>query len=543
MNNRRYRFRIIVPLFSRGNVYSFANAKTTSIGPLCVGASANKLEAWDVEVIDENNLHGRFVPRGKEGYLDHARLQEERPADVVGFYGSISSGIPRLFELARMYKGWGVKTVTGGKHVENLPEEALHNGIDVVVFKEGEFTIKELLLAWQEGRELNHIAGIAFLRNNLLHKTKKRPLIEDFSALPLPDFNLLRYAKIKYYPINRIRGCNSRCEFCAVRERARCNTPAAMMEQVKHLVETRKARTFFEASDHFAANRKDAIEFCRLFSEYQKKIKKRLVMNVQLRISDARHLDLLKAMKEAGVSTVIVGYESPIDEELKSMRKGYSSKDLVKWSKTFHQFGFFIHGMFIFGYPKKNQDNISLPLEEKVKRFKQFIRKAKLDTVQIMLTIPLPGTELRDRLEREGRLYPLKEIGWKYYDGQYPLFEPDDGISSIEMQKSVRKILKGFYTIGNLWNIAKNILLHFPVIVATSSLTILIGEVKYISAAFRIWYRRYFRNYLLRFGGYIVLKNWMKKLKKENFIQKLKLAQFYIKNKREKQEALKNSKF
>ena len=49
----------------------------------------------------------------------------------------------------------GIKTVAGGKHVENLPKEALANNIDVVVFREGEITIKELLLTWQKSHSLD----------------------------------------------------------------------------------------------------------------------------------------------------------------------------------------------------------------------------------------------------------------------------------------------------------------------------------------------------------------------------------------------------
>lgn len=531
INKNRFLFRLIVPIFPNFNIYTFAASKTTSVGPIYVATSASKLQSWDVEVIDENNCHGKFFPRDKDNHLDHIALQKERPADVVGFYGSISSTVPRLYELAKLYKELGVKTVAGGKHVENLPEEALSNHIDVVAFREGEITIKELLTAWEKDHPLDEIEGIAFLKDNQIIKTPDRPLIENFDNLPYPNFSLLRYAKIHYYPINRTRGCNSKCEFCAVKDKARCSTPQRMFNQVKYLAEKHKARHFFEASDHFAANREEAIEFCRLLAEYQKKMKLKFKFTIQTRITDARYPELLQAMKEANVDTVCIGFESPIDQELLAMKKGYKSNDLLKWTEEFHKYGFFIHGMFIFGYPKNEQNQLQISLREKMNYFEHFIKKAKIDTVQILITIPLPGTELRKRLEEQNRLYPLSQIGWEYYDGQFPLFEPDDNVSPEELQKAMLTLMKKYYSFNNFLRIVNHIMFHFPAIVFFSVITLALGRVRYIVSAFNIWYKNFFRNYLLRFGGYIVCKNWIKNFKKSFFLHKLEKAKIKLSEK------------
>ena len=529
LNKKRFRLRIIVPAFPNFNIYTFAASQTTSIGPIIVASCANKLENWDVEIIDENNLHGKFYPQTKDKKLDHIALQKERVADVIGFYGSISSTVPHLYDIAKLYKEMGCITIAGGKHIESLPNEALDNNIDVAVFHEAEYTIRELLLAFENNLSLEDIKGIAFKKDGKTFITPERELITDFDKLPPPDFSLLRYAKIKFYPINRSRGCNSKCEFCSVKEEARFCRPELLLEQIKHLVETMNAQYFFETSDHFASNREEAIIFCKLFAEYQKKINKKIKLAIQTRITDAKYPDLLNAMKEANVDTIFIGYESPIDEELLAMKKGYNSKDLVEWTNTFHKHNFYIHGMFIFGYPKKNEGQSSISLNEKVKRFKDFIYKAKIDTVQILLTIPMVGTELRERLEKENRLYPLNLIGWEFYDGQFPLFEPDDGTTPEELQSAVSKIMGKFYHFKNFLNMAKNILISFPGIVMTSSVTIFAGRVKIITEAFKLWYRKFFRNYLVRFGGHLVFKKWSKNFKKSNFLQKLSEARKQIK--------------
>jgi len=534
INKKRFRLRMIIPSFPPFNIYSFAANTTTSSGPIYVATAANKLEMWEVEVIDENNLHGKLYPKDENGNIDHYKLQEDRPADVAGFYGSISSSIPRLYTVAKMYKDMGAYTVAGGKHIENMPLEAVNNGIDVAAFGEGEATIRDLLLAWQNETPLENVQGIAFLKNDTLHTTDARPPIEDLDRIAFPDFDLMRYEKMKFYPINRTRGCNANCEFCAVKGKARCASPEWLMAQVKNLVETRNAKFFFESSDHFAADRQEAIRFCRMFADYQKKLGKRFVTTVQLRISDARHPELLEAMRDANINTIAIGYESPIDEELMSMNKGYKSKDLIEWTRTYHKYGFFIHGMFIFGYPKKENSNKNISLREEVKRFKKFIKKAKIDTVQLLLTMPLPGTELRRRLEKENRIYPLEKIGWEYYDGQYPLFEPDDDITPQQLQKAVKDIMSRFYHPRNFLMLAKNMIIHFPGIMLVSLFTLITGRVRYIKKAYYLWKRKSFRNYLLRFVGYFIVKNWVSQFKKSDFRKRLEESRKTVTQKEQK---------
>ena len=379
----------------------------------------------------------------------------------------------------------------------------------------------------ESGSSFEAVDGIAYYDTSRTVKTTpRRGLITDFGKLPFPDFNLVRYAKLKMYPVNRSRGCNMNCEFCAVKDRTRCDSPEHMLEQIKQLVETRGARKFFEVSDHFASDREEAVRFCNLLAEYQKKIGRRLGLTIQTRITDARYPELLEAMKRAGIYNICIGYESPIDEELSAMRKGYLSKDMLEWTAAFHRFGFFIHGMFIFGYPRKKGEVVDpavrrIGLDERVKRFRTFINKGRIDTAQVLLAVPLPGTELKARLEAEGRLYPLDQIGWEYYDGQFPLFEPDDGVSPSEVQTAMRKIMARFYSFSAVWRLAGNIVFGFPLVLFPALFTLVTLRVNYLTGAFFLWKKKFFRNNLLRFGGYIVIKNWVRQFSGSDFMERL----------------------
>ena len=516
-SKRRYRLRIVIPAYPAFNIYSGIARTTTALGAVCVASAANKLGKWDVEVIDENNL-GKFGPRSDSVGADHEFLQRQRPADVVGLYGGLTSTIPRLYQIANFYKKQGIITISGGQHfVEETIPEALTAGIDYIVIGEGEETIKELLQAIEGNEDISEIKGIAYLKEGKAVFTGKREPLMDFDKLPLPDFSLVRYAKMRLYPVERIRGCGMNCEFCTVKGRPRHAEPERLLEHISLLVETYNAKDFFIVDDLFGQQRDETIRLCRMLVDYQRRIGRRLIITVQIRLDKARDQELLFAMRDAGIRTLCIGYESPIEEELKAMSKHISSSDMLSLTRTFHQSGFFVHGMFIFCYPLKDNSGFKMPVNERAKCYKDFIRKAKIDTVQILLPVPIPGTELRGRLQRQKRIYPLEDIGWEYYDGSFPLFEPDEPLNSEEIQQTSRRIMGRFYKFGYMFLVPVNIV----------SFARMIFFFHNIRLGWRRWYRSW-RNHLIRFGGWIILRKWTIAFRSDKFPEKLQNARQHL---------------
>ena len=307
------------------------------------------------------------------------------------------------------------------------------------------------------------------------------------------------------------------CEFCTVKGRPRHASPERLLEQISYLVETRRAKQFFIVDDLFGQQRDETIRFCNMLADYQKRIGKRLNITVQIRLDKARDRELLGVMKEAGVQTVAIGFESPIDEELKVMKKHISSAEMLSLARVYHKFGFFIHGMFIFGYPMAEKTDFKMLIKERVNRYKNFIKKAQIDTVQVLLPVPLPGTELRQRLENQKRIYPLADVGWEYYDGNFPLFVPDEPLSSEELQIAAKKIMRRFYHFKYMFLVVLNIF-SFP------ALALYFYDIR---SGWRRWYQPW-RNYLLRFGGWLTMRKWYSKFKEDNFTQKLHNAREHL---------------
>ncbi len=495
-------FRMIIPAFGI-NVFTRFARSMTSLGPIMVATMANKMEGWRVEVVDENNWSGS---RDKQGLPDHRSLQQKSPATVVGFYCGLSSTIPRVWQLAEFYHIFSVVTIAGGWHAHYRPSEMLNKSIDVVVHGEGEKVIQEILNVVARDGCFFDVPGISF-RDDGKQTTNPPEFSEtrDLNDLPYPDFGLLRYArKIKYYPIGRIRGCDMNCEFCSVKGKPRWSDAQHLFETVNWLAETRKARRFFLVDDRAEGDLAGTIEFFEMIS---KRYGRRLSFTVQMRLGAAKNSVLLDVMKNAGVRVVCIGFESPIDEELKAMGKGYSSAKMLEWVKIWRGQGFRIHGMFIFGYPLKEIDGL-VDLKERIRRFRRFIRQSRIDTIQILHPVPLVGTELRKRLEQEGMIFPLSVVPWDRYDGNNACFLSND-MTMEEFQKIPMKLMGRFY---NFWAFIR---IPFKTIAFLADCCI---------RGWDRWYRDWFRD-ILKCGGYFLIRRWRRKQEDSDFIKKLEKYQ------------------
>lgn len=501
--------RLVCPAYPTFNIYSAQARVTTALGPICVATAARELPGWDVEVIDENNYH--YGPRGPEGKPDHEAIQRSRRADVVGIYGGLTSTIPRLYDIARLYGRMGVPAIAGGQHFvgENV-EEALACGIAVIVKGEGELAIPELLPRLIAREDLSSVAGLAYLDGDRVVHTPQRPPISDFDSLPIPDFSVLHYAKMKLFPVTGVRGCGMDCEFCTVKGRPRFASPRRILAQFASAYEKWHARRFFLVDDLFGQNRREAIELCGLLQDYQAEMSVRFCITVQIRLDKAHDAELLAAMRDANIRTLAIGFESPIPEELQAMNKRLNSQEMIALTDIYHRAGFHIHGMFIFGYPMPDGADFRMPVGERIHHFRRFIRKARIDTLQVLLPVPLPGTEMTRRLRDRGRLLPKDCVGLEYYDGNFPLFTPDEPLTPETMQAAARLIMRRFYRPMQMLNVAMNIL-TFPA---------LVFWLHRLRAGWRRWSRRYW-NSIYRTGGWLIVRRWSAAFKKDAFLAKL----------------------
>ena len=132
-------------------------------------------------------------------------------------------------------------------------------------------------------------------------------------------------------------------------------------------------------------------------------------------------------------------------------------------------------------------------------------------------TVPLPGTELTRRLKDQNRVYARDIIGWQYYDGNFPLFEPDEPMTAEQMHLCAKKIMGRLYRFKYMFLIA----LH------TFSFPAIIFFLHNLRLGWQKWYRPW-RNSLIRFGGWMILKKWNLAFRQNKFSQKLQSAHQHL---------------
>ncbi|MBU4204859.1 hypothetical protein KKH26_01610 [Patescibacteria group bacterium] len=176
---------------------------------------------------------------------------------------------------------------------------------------------------------------------------------------------------------------------------------------------------------------------------------------------------------------------------------------MIKWTRILRRY-FWVHGMFIFGYPPKEKKN-SFSAEVMAKRFKSFIRKARIDSIQVIHPLPLVGTELRLRLEKEGRIFSQDLVSWSRYDGSYACFVPDS-MTLAELQEIPLKIMKWFYN---------------PLSFLRIPLKTVAFPFDYLIRGWRQWHKGWLRD-IVKYGGYLLVQRWQKKQRNIKFLEQLK---------------------
>lgn len=556
------------PKNSQQNIY--ARIKMPPVGILSVMSQIkHHRRVKEIYAIDENNYKG---PQDSAGLPDHTFLQARQPAQLALFYGGMSNSIPRMFSVVRQYRDFGAITIAGGSHVDALPQEALQSGIDIVVHGEGEEVFAELLnvLLADRGVFLNRsslaqVKGISFLDEAGTYVfTGARPPLVDLNELADPDLTLVKYLKKRwsFVPINRGRGCNWNCEFCVVNKQYGKYKSISVATTLRQIIKYADLgyKAFFFTDDNFAQNPSEAIELCRKISDYKRQFREKIDLVVQVRSEVAENDELLEAMCQAGVSMLAIGYESPINEELRAMRKGVTAEKLIARSKKLSNY-FYLHGMFIFGYPlhKNAQEKSLFTLRQRAKYYKEFFKESGIDTIQVLNAVPLPGSELRARLEREGRLLPLSVVGWDKYDGLFLCYDPrPDGLDAFALQNMPallmkKKYLGGFIrrnlNYGNWLNWAYIATIGFPIMFVEFYVRRFIsnllekkqtGKLLYgdwsLRAIFKVplanaWkdIKRRWRNLFIRTYAGAIVNRWLKAYRASNY--KNKLRQLFISNK------------
>jgi radical SAM superfamily enzyme YgiQ (UPF0313 family) len=138
--------------------------------------------------------------------------------------------------------------------------------------------------------------------------------------------------------------------------------------------------------------------------------------------------ETLKIMRDAGLHHVIVGYESGDEQILKNIKKGVTRAQAEEFTRNCKKLGITIHGAFIMGLPGETRETIRKTID--------YAKQLDLDSIQVSLASPYPGTEFYEQCRREGWIVSesfLDDTGHQSCVIGYPHLSNQEIFDAVEM--------------------------------------------------------------------------------------------------------------
>ncbi len=292
-----------------------------------------------------------------------------------------------------------IVNICGGVHASIYPKSTLENSsIDYVVYGEAENTLKELVFALANKKDISTVKGVYYRKNENVEFSGYRPTINNLDEFPIPSrkyFDLKKYVPVpnqyKRLPATNMvtgRGCTySLCTFCFestpfVREKSyRRVSVKRAIEELEYLQKEYGIKEVSFWDDEFLMGGDWVEEFCDALIEKKMDI----VWSCYGKVNYVKP-DRMQKMAKAGCWNIFFGLETGNQELLNFMKKGQTlemMKNAVKWA---HDAGIEVRGSFILGLP--------LETPEMGEKTIDFAISLDLDYGQFNLTTPYEGTEM-----------------------------------------------------------------------------------------------------------------------------------------------------
>jgi radical SAM superfamily enzyme YgiQ (UPF0313 family) len=351
-------------------------------------------------------------------------LDTRKFQDIINFYNPDLIGITlsatehnQGLRLAKIAKKNNLPTVLGGYHPTSVPDLMLsHPQIDMVIRGEGEATMKELV----ETDTFENVLGLSYKKNGkIIHNEARKP-IDNIDALPFPARHLRQYP---YKSQDRVtdcdvitmsRGCNGLCSFCCepsmsqncLRSRSPENVIQELLQMAEH--HKRKPVNVMFSDPNFMGYPKIVERLCDLLMEHDLNMEFCALVRAD---AMAKHPQIVKKMCQVGIRRFEMGIESPYIKDLKSTKKGITSKVHVEAVRNIRENGGRAGGTFVIGLPDQT--------EEEIKTFPTYAKDIGLTGAAFGIATPFPGTDFYKEMSEQGLIF---ETNWDAFDEMHSVY-------------------------------------------------------------------------------------------------------------------------
>jgi anaerobic magnesium-protoporphyrin IX monomethyl ester cyclase len=353
--------------------------------------------------------------------------------------------------------GSEMPVILGGRHVTEDPERWLSEfpNVTMVVRGDGEETMEEIC----RGLPIEDITGLSFRKNGqIIHNTNRTPGSVRDNLYPNRQRRRYKYninfddvsIGLKIDMLSSSRGCPYNCTFCSFsrnpwgeKRRWSARSPESVVEELAQI----EAPIVGFTDDLFTLKMDRVVRICDLI--IARKINKKFLINARLEI--ARHPEILRKMEQAGFVLLMLGIESTCDRTLRSMGKGFDTKQIREYFKVLRNSSMILHGYFILG-------NIGESIEEML-QISSFAHELGLDTIAISTLRVSPHSGLEE-LVASNPGYKIAHNGKIY----------SDQCSCRELRQLRRRIQKEFYSARQVLRLGRKVFANGAIVLLPGAL-------------------------------------------------------------------------
>jgi anaerobic magnesium-protoporphyrin IX monomethyl ester cyclase len=371
-------------------------------------------EGFRVSIIDVNRH------KDWEGRLRHELGTKPTCVGITAKTGSqITSGL----EASRIVKDLSeVPVVWGGIHPTLLPEQtASHTLVDIVVLREGDLTLLELVHALRAGSSLGEVQGIWYKENGTPAATPPRPFcnLDDLPPLPYeiiePDSGFVAHVgKGIDVDMETSRGCPMHCAFCYNHEfnlsRWRAMSAERTIERVEHAIQSLPTGSLHFVDDNFFIRLPRAREIIRAVKALDVPWE---AEGIEVKQINRLTEDDLRLMKASRVRWLKCGVESGSPRILEFIKKGITVEEILEANRRLSRSGIKIIYAFMCGFPTETVEDLRMT-QDLIFRLKRENPDAMTGLTNIFS--PFPGTPLHEYVKELNVSFPRNLEEWGTFD-------------------------------------------------------------------------------------------------------------------------------
>lgn len=350
------------------------------------------------------------------------RVAAESP-DLIGVT-AITPSMPNVQALVPLFRQAcpEARLVLGNLHASIFADDLLQSGMaDIIVHGEGEVTIVEVAEAVRDGASLEGVLGTSFRApDGTIVRNPPRPPA-DLDSLAFPRWDLVNldappYRNMAMFgvygrnaSIQASRGCPHKCIFCShdkIVVKPRYRSVESLVDEIEYDMLEHGIHKFSFYDAYFPWSKGVAHRFC---DEVRRRgLHKTLWFMNEMRV-DAVDDDMIRDLKDVGLRSTCLGFESGNQQVLDSVRKGTTLEQGENAARIFKKHGVRLYGLFMLGFPGETEAQCRETID--------YALKLDPDFMHLALVMPYPGSQLFEQVRDQTNWKDFAKFSsWNYWN-------------------------------------------------------------------------------------------------------------------------------